>query len=170
MWTCPNVLSLWGCIYPPFISRGMLQGASRLQCDPNHDSISTCLLYIYIFIYKYNYLRLREHTMFIWNLLDGGLSHSSRGDLAVARCWCQVMLTIALPWWFGRGTMLMPSHAGDDVVVAIWLWHDVYAESCWRQCYQVILVTTLLIPSNGAAEATLVVAQCSCWVMLMTVL
>jgi hypothetical protein len=93
-----------------------------------------------------------------------------RGDLAVARCWCQVMLAIALPWRFGRGTMLMPSHAGDDAVVAIWLWHDVYAESCWRQCYQVMLVTALLIPSNGAAEATLVVAQCSCWVMLMTVL
>jgi hypothetical protein len=55
---------LWGCLYPPFISKGArVQGrySSQLQYDPNQDSISTCLFYIYF--YRYNYLCLGEHAM-----------------------------------------------------------------------------------------------------------
>jgi hypothetical protein len=80
----------------------MLQGASRLQCDPNHDSISTCLLYIYI--YKYNYLRLREHTMFIWNLLDGGLSHSRPLFGPSESIWgdTRISILVSSPYVFGK--------------------------------------------------------------------
>jgi hypothetical protein len=51
----------------------------------------------------------------------------------MARCRCQVILV----------TMLS-SHAGDDVARATWPRHDVDAESCWRQCYRVMLAMTLL--------------------------
>jgi hypothetical protein len=43
-----------------------------------------------------------------------------RGNLATARCACQVMLA----------TML-PSHAGDGAAGVTWPGHDVDAESCW---------------------------------------
>jgi hypothetical protein len=61
-------LSLWGCLYPSFYI------SSRLQHDPNQDSISNCLFYI--LFYRYNYPRLGEHAMVLYNLLDGGPSHS----------------------------------------------------------------------------------------------
>jgi hypothetical protein len=51
------VVVLLGCLYPSF-----------------WDSISTCLFHIYS--YRYNYLRLGEHAMVLWNILDGGLSRS----------------------------------------------------------------------------------------------
>jgi hypothetical protein len=43
------------------------------------------------------------------------------GDLAAARCRCQVMLA----------TVLL-SHAGDDVIRVTWPQREVDAESCWR--------------------------------------
>jgi hypothetical protein len=49
-------------LYPR--GRGYKEGKqSRLQHDPNQDSISTYLLYIYS--YRYNYLHLGEHAMVI---------------------------------------------------------------------------------------------------------
>jgi hypothetical protein len=55
-----------------------------------------------------------------------------RGDLTVTRCRCRVMLTA-----------MQPRHAGDSAAKATWLWRDVDAKSCWRQCYRVTLATTL---------------------------
>jgi hypothetical protein len=39
---------------------------------------------------------------------------------------------------------MLPSHAGDDAAEVAWPWCDVDAESCWQQCYGVMLATTLL--------------------------
>jgi hypothetical protein len=69
--------------------------------------------------------------------------------LGMALCRCRVMLA----------TVLL-SHVGDGATEAIWPWHDVDAESCWRQCYRVM--ATLL--------RCLAVAQCRCQVMLATML
>jgi hypothetical protein len=55
-----------------------------------------------------------------------------RCDLAATWCRYQDMLA----------TMLL-SHAGDDGAGVTWLRCDVYVESCWRQCCQVMLATTL---------------------------
>jgi hypothetical protein len=44
-----------------------------------------------------------------------------RGNLATARCRCQVMLA----------TVLL-SHAGDGAAGVTWSWHDLDVESCWR--------------------------------------
>jgi hypothetical protein len=49
-------------------------GVTRLQHDFNQDSISTYLFYIYF--YRYNHMCLGENVMVLWNLLDGGPSHS----------------------------------------------------------------------------------------------
>jgi hypothetical protein len=38
---------------------------------------------------------------------------------------------------------MLPSHASDGAVDATWPRRDVDAESFWRQCYQVMLVTVL---------------------------
>jgi hypothetical protein len=40
--------------------------------------------------------------------------------------------------------IMLLSHAGDDAVGATWPRHDVDAESCWRQCCQVMLAMTML--------------------------
>jgi hypothetical protein len=53
------------------------------------------------------------------------------GDLAAVQFICRVMLV----------TML-PSHAGDDATGATWSRLDIYIESYWRQCCQVMLATT----------------------------
>jgi hypothetical protein len=39
---------------------------------------------------------------------------------------------------------MLSSHAHDDAAGATWPRRDVAAESCWRQCCRVMLVTTLL--------------------------
>jgi hypothetical protein len=39
--------------------------------------------------------------------------------------------------------MVMLSHADDDATEVIWPWCDVDAESCWRQCCQVMLTTVV---------------------------
>jgi hypothetical protein len=49
-------------------------GVTRLQHDFNQDSISTYLFYIHF--YRYNHMCLGENVMVLWNLLDGGPSHS----------------------------------------------------------------------------------------------
>jgi putative AlgH/UPF0301 family transcriptional regulator len=41
------------------------------------------------------------------------------------------MQATMLPGRFGRGTMYIPSHAGDGAVGVIWSRHDVFVESCW---------------------------------------
>jgi hypothetical protein len=38
---------------------------------------------------------------------------------------------------------MLPSHAGDDATEATWSWRDVEDESCWRQCYRVLLLLAL---------------------------
>jgi hypothetical protein len=49
---------------------------------------------------------------------------------------------------------MLPSHAGDDVAGLTWPRHDEDAESCWRRCCRVVLVTTLLSPvGDGATES-----------------
>jgi hypothetical protein len=45
---------------------------------------------------------------------------------------------MALPRQLGRGTMSVPSHAGDQAAEATWPRRDVDVKSCW----------------HGAAEAT----------------
>jgi hypothetical protein len=37
----------------------------------------------------------------------------------------------------------MLSHAGDSAAEVNWPWCDVDDESCWRQCYRVMLATVL---------------------------
>jgi hypothetical protein len=54
-----------------------------------------------------------------------------RGDLAVMRCRCRVMLT-----------MVLPSHIDYGAVEAIWLRHDVDAEPCWQWCCWDDLIAT----------------------------
>jgi hypothetical protein len=54
-----------------------------------------------------------------------------QGDLAVAWCRCRVTLATALS-----------SPAGDGAGLT-WLWHDVDAESCWRQCYWFMLAMVM---------------------------
>jgi hypothetical protein len=43
---------------------GMLP--SQLEHDPNHESISICLVYIYF--YSYSYLLHEGHVMVFWNM------------------------------------------------------------------------------------------------------
>jgi hypothetical protein len=38
---------------------------------------------------------------------------------------------------------MLPSHAGEDAAKVTWLRCEVDAESCWRQCYRVVLVMVL---------------------------
>jgi hypothetical protein len=52
--------------------------------------------------------------------------------LVAARCRCRVMLATKLP-----------SHASNGTAEATWLWHDIGAESCWQQCYQVMMAMVL---------------------------
>jgi hypothetical protein len=40
-------------------------------------------------------------------------------------------------------TTVLLGHAGDGTIGVTWSWHDVDAESCWRRCYRVMLVTAL---------------------------
>jgi hypothetical protein len=40
-------------------------------------------------------------------------------------------------------TTVLSSHAGDGTTGATWSRRDVDAESCWRRCYRVMLVTAL---------------------------
>jgi hypothetical protein len=53
------------------------------------------------------------------------------------------MLAMALLRRLGCSVMSMPSHASDGAAEATWLLCDVDAESCWRQCCQVVLVMVL---------------------------
>jgi hypothetical protein len=70
------------------------------------------------------------------------------------------MLAMALPSPAGDGTVeatlvmtpgrcrvmpakMLPSHTGDGTAGATWLWHDVDAESCWRQCRHIMLAMEL---------------------------
>jgi hypothetical protein len=62
---------------------------------------------------------------------DNAAKSCCRGDLAAVRSRCRVILA----------TML-PSHAGDDAAEVTWPRRDIDAESCWQQCYQVMLVMT----------------------------
>jgi hypothetical protein len=39
---------------------------------------------------------------------------------------------------------MLPSHAGDGVARVTWLQCDVDAESCWQQCFRVMLAMALL--------------------------
>jgi hypothetical protein len=39
-------------------------------------------------------------------------------------------------------TMLL-SHSSNDAAEVTWPWRDVDAESCWRQCYRVMLTMVL---------------------------
>jgi hypothetical protein len=48
--------------------------------------------------------------------------------LVMARYRCRVMLVIVLP-----------SHSSDGAAKATCLWHDLDAESCWGQCYRVMM-------------------------------
>jgi hypothetical protein len=41
--------------------------------------------------------------------------------------------------------MVLLRHVGDDTTEATWPQRDVDAESCWRRCCQVMLVTMLLM-------------------------
>jgi hypothetical protein len=40
-------------------------------------------------------------------------------------------------------TTMLPSHASAAATGVTLLRHDVYAKSCWQQCYRVILAMTL---------------------------
>jgi hypothetical protein len=40
-------------------------------------TLSLLVYYIYIYIYRHNYQRLGEHTVVLWNLLNGVPSHSA---------------------------------------------------------------------------------------------
>jgi hypothetical protein len=46
-----------------------------------------------------------------------------RGDLAMMRCRCQIMLA-----------KVLPSHASDGATGATWPRCDIDVESCWRRC------------------------------------
>jgi hypothetical protein len=57
---------------------------------------------------------------------------------------------------------MLPSHAGDGTVEVTWPRRDVDVESCWRQCYQVMLATmlprrlgrdTMLMPNHAGDNA-----------------
>jgi hypothetical protein len=73
------------------------------------------------------------------------------GDLALARCRCRFMQAT-----------LLSSHAGDGAARATSPRRDVDAESCWRQCYRVMLATVL--------PGDLAMARCRCRVMWVMVL
>jgi hypothetical protein len=47
-------------------------------------------------------------------------------------------------------TMLL-SHASDGPAKVTWPWSDVDAESCWRQCYRVMLV--MMLPRRHGHDA-----------------
>jgi hypothetical protein len=69
--------SLLGCLYPSFYIQGG-EVTRKVTESVTTRSQSGLYLYlpIYIYFYRYNYLRLGEQAMVLWNLLDGGPSHS----------------------------------------------------------------------------------------------
>jgi hypothetical protein len=73
------VMSLWRCHYPSIYIQGgrCYKEGNRVGYNmiPIRTlSLSTCLFYIYV--YRYYYLHLTEHAVVLWNVLDGGPSHS----------------------------------------------------------------------------------------------
>jgi hypothetical protein len=65
-------------------------------------TISTCLFYIYF--YTYNYVRLGEHTMVHWKLLEGGPSDRdpSLGFLSLCGVVPWVAILVSIPRVLGK--------------------------------------------------------------------
>jgi hypothetical protein len=53
------------------------------------------------------------------------------------------MMVMVLPRRLGCGAIQMLSHAGGDTTEVTWPLRDIDAESCWRQCYRVMMATAL---------------------------
>jgi hypothetical protein len=71
--SCSLGVSLPLLLYPR--GRGYKEG-SQVGYNMIHIMTLSLLAYFTYIFYRYNYLRLGEHVMIIWNLLDSGLSHS----------------------------------------------------------------------------------------------
>jgi hypothetical protein len=82
-------------------------------------------------------------------------SHASDGNvgatLAMMRCHCRVMLAMSLSRLTGDAAaeaMLNMARCRVMLVMQLssqcCLWRDVDAESCWRQCCRVMLVTAMV--------------------------
>jgi hypothetical protein len=69
---------LVACLYPSFYIQGGhgYKEGNRVSYNMIPTSTLCLLAFFYIYYYRYNYLRLREHFMVLWNLPDGGPSHS----------------------------------------------------------------------------------------------
>jgi hypothetical protein len=98
----------------------------------------------------------------LWASGRSGLRHLAWRDIATGT---HTHLTVCNGVW-------NPSHRCLTALPRRrWSWCNVDAESCWRQCYRVMLAMVLpSLAGNGAAEVMLVVVWCRYRVMLVTVL